>query len=156
LMWLPQLHAHMKGSYCILIYLPRDVHVKVGALGKILFHKGVYAYVGSAQGGLEARIGRHLRVSKKKRWHIDHLLSKAEVFSVVTVPSDDKSVECQISRALLSCEGASAPVPRFGSSDCGCASHLIHFGDVDPEMVAEDVARQVTMLQCIYPEKTRD
>jgi len=143
----------MKGSYCILSHLPSDARIRVGALGTTLFRKGVYAYVGSAQGGLEARLRRHLRSSKKKRWHIDYLLSKAEVFSVVTVPSDDKSVECQISQALVACDGASAPVPGFGSSDCKCASHLIYFGDVDPELAAEDVARQVAMLKCIYPEK---
>jgi sugar fermentation stimulation protein A len=146
----------MRGSYCILIHLSRDVRIKVGALGNRLFHKGVYAYVGSARGGLEARVGRHLRSSKKKRWHIDYLLSKAEVFSLVTVSSDDRSVECQISRALLACDGASALVPRFGSSDCKCAAHLIYFGDVALEIVAEDVARQVAMLQCIYPEMTRN
>lgn len=146
----------MKGSYCILIYLPSKVRIRVGALGTMNFQRGVYAYVGSAQGGLEARVGRHLRTSKMRRWHIDYLLSKAEVFSVVTVPSDDKSVECHISQALAACDGASTPVPGFGSSDCECASHLIYFGDVDPELAAEDVARQVAMLQCIYPEKSRD
>lgn len=145
----------MKGSYCILMLLPADARVSVGALGKTLFRKGVYVYVGSAQGGVEARVGRHLRGSKKKRWHIDYLLPKAEVFSVVTVPGEDKSVECQIAGSLLACERASVPVRRFGSSDCRCDSHLIFFGDSDPEIVAEDVARQVTMLQCIYPEKVR-
>ena len=146
----------MKGSYCILAHMPADARITVGALGRIAFSRGVYAYVGSAQGGIEARVGRHLRSAKKRRWHIDYFLSKAEVISVIAVPGHDRSFECMIAQALLGIRGASVPVPRFGSSDCGCATHLIYFGDVDPEMVAEDVTMTVTMLPCVYPERTSD
>jgi Uri superfamily endonuclease len=146
----------MKGSYCILAHVPADARIRVGALGYVLFHRGVYAYVGSAQGGIEARVGRHKSIAKKKRWHIDYLLSKAEIFSVIAVPCHDKSVECMIAQALMRIRGASVPAPGFGASDCGCESHLMFFGDVEPEMVAEDVTMTVTMLPCIYPEKALD
>jgi Uri superfamily endonuclease len=145
----------MKGSYCILAHLPEDARIRVGALGQVAFSRGVYAYVGSAQGGIEARVGRHRKVAKRKRWHIDYLLAKAEVFSVIAVPGHDKSVECRIAQALLGISGALTPVSRFGASDCRCASHLVYFGDVDPEMVAEDITMAITMLRCIYPERTQ-
>ena len=46
----------MKGSYVLLIELPKSVEIQVGHLGKIKFKTSFYAYVGSALGGLEVRI----------------------------------------------------------------------------------------------------
>jgi len=65
----------MKGSYILLIKLLKDSEIKVGSLGTISFKKGFYVYVGSAMGGLEQRINRHLRKNKKTFWHIDYLLN---------------------------------------------------------------------------------
>lgn len=55
----------MKGIYILLISITRDISVSVGALGNKDFHKGLYAYVGSAQNNLEKRVERHLRRSKE-------------------------------------------------------------------------------------------
>jgi Uri superfamily endonuclease len=51
----------MKGSYILLLELTKSQNITVGRLGILLFLKGVYAYVGSALNGIEARVKRHLR-----------------------------------------------------------------------------------------------
>jgi len=74
----------VKGVYVLIISLAKDVNVKVGALGKIDFKKGTYAYVGSAQTNLLKRVERHLRKAKRRFWHIDYLLcnSNAKILKV--------------------------------------------------------------------------
>ena len=52
-----------------------DAEVRVGALGTLHFARGLYAYVGSAQNGLEKRIERHFRKEKLRFWHVDYLLA---------------------------------------------------------------------------------
>jgi Uri superfamily endonuclease len=112
----------MKGSYILVIELKKDKTIQVGKLGKIHFKKGIYAYVGSAFNGLEARINRHLRKTKKKHWHIDYLLDFAEVVDVF-YKENEKKEECYIAKKL---EENSAPIPGFGCSDCRCKSHLFY------------------------------
>ncbi len=143
----------MKGSYCLVLELPEDTKVRVGAKGMRHFRRGVYAYVGSAQSGLEQRVGRHLRTEKKRRWHIDYLLNKADVVSTIMIPGGLKTTECEIARALLSSAGAEVAMDGFGSSDCDCPTHLVYFGPEDPEWVSEEVARTIALLPCIYPER---
>jgi len=53
------------GAYILFIFLAKKQNIRVGALGKIAFSPGWYAYVGSAMGGLRARIYRHLKQDKK-------------------------------------------------------------------------------------------
>ena len=92
----------------------------VGALGSLAFPKGFYAYCGSAMGGLGARINRHLRRKKKIQWHIDYLLEKGRIRGVMCAETND-SLECQVAEDLCN---AFNHYPGFGSSDCGCPSHL--------------------------------
>lgn len=68
----------IKGIYVLFIFVKRDTLIKVGALGKIKFRRGTYAYVGSAQNGLKKRVTRHLRKKKRKFWHIDYLLEQKD------------------------------------------------------------------------------
>jgi Uri superfamily endonuclease len=110
----------VKGGYVLLINLPRAQNVPVGNLGSIRFAVGVYAYVGSALGGLEARIRRHLRTAKKKHWHIDYLLERAPVTRIIMAESGQR-LECRLAARLSSRFEA---VPGFGSSDCRCPGHL--------------------------------
>ena len=58
-----------KGTYCLLLHSDADKSIKVGALGKLNIQKGYYVYIGSAfgPGGLKARIGRHIKKTKKLR-----------------------------------------------------------------------------------------
>jgi Uri superfamily endonuclease len=112
----------MKGIYVLIISVNSNILVSVGALGKISFEKGLYAYVGSAQNNLEKRVKRHLRKDKRRFWHIDHFLNNRSVaVTKVFYKEAEKSEECQISR-VLSQRGM--PVANFGCSDCSCVSHL--------------------------------
>ncbi len=64
------------GIYFLLIKLAISKEIVIGKLGSMQFRKGYYIYVGSAMGngGLRARVGRHLSGQKKMHWHIDYLL----------------------------------------------------------------------------------
>jgi len=112
-----------KGTYILLIWLDNDIQIEVGKLGRIEFRRGYYAYVGSAfgPGGLYARINRHLRKLKRKFWHIDYLLEYASVKEAIII-ANNKKLECIIAKKLLN--AGLKYIPRFGSSDCNCVSHL--------------------------------
>lgn len=140
----------MRGTYCLIISLAEDCRVRIGSLGVRGFPAGIYVYVGSALSGIESRVSRHRSAKKKRRWHIDYLVDRAEVLSVIAIPNDRKSTECEVVRALTACEGASVPVDGFGSSDCGYRSHLICFIDADPESVAEAISMRLSMLEGVY------
>jgi Uri superfamily endonuclease len=120
----------MKGSYILVINVKKDLKkLKIGKLGNLKFKKGFYCYVGSAIGrsvNLENRLKRHLSKNKKKRWHIDYLLSSPSISiqSIVVIPSK-KKLECNISRIIE--EKAIETVKKFGSSDCKCKGHLHYF-----------------------------
>jgi len=111
------------GTYILIVRLEEDRRIVIGSLGEILFPRGIYAYVGSAMGpgGLRARIMRHLRHEKRKFWHIDFLLGEASIIEVIIIPAPER-LECRIARFLI--ERGVRYVPRFGSSDCRCPSHL--------------------------------
>ena len=114
-----------KGSYILLIELLEEQTITIGCRSVNRFPSGYYAYVGSAMGGFESRLRRHLRASKKPRWHIDYLLLKASVSDVILAETDDR-VECAIAQAL---SGQFDSIPGFGSSDCRCRSHLFFSAD---------------------------
>lgn len=112
----------MNGIYVLIIQISHDITVQVGALGKLTFTKGLYAYVGSAQGNLEQRVHRHLRKEKRNFWHVDYLLDNPsakilEVFYKQAAKAEECTVAQTISkRGML--------VAGFGASDCQCKSHL--------------------------------
>ncbi len=109
-----------KGSYILLVEMPRVRRIRIGALGEMQFPQGFYAYVGSAMGGLQARLNRHLDRVKRVRWHIDYLLEQGRVKGMIYAPTSER-LECQLAQRL---EGMFRSLPRFGSSDCHCPSHL--------------------------------
>lgn len=112
----------MKGTYILLLELDKEQNIAVGNLGTILFPAGFYAYVGSAMGGLESRIRRHIRSNKKLHWHIDYLLQQASITDIImSENATGTKNECAISRSLAAEVNY---VPGFGCSDCGCRSHL--------------------------------
>ena len=112
----------MKGVYVLIIKVKKDLLIDVGALGGIEFKKGNYAYVGSAQNNLKKRIQRHLSKDKKKRWHIDYLLLNPNTkIENIFYKEVGKEEECKIAHMLNSSEES---ITGFGSSDCGCQSHL--------------------------------
>jgi Uri superfamily endonuclease len=111
------------GVYQLRIRLKRSRPIRVGALGKHPFPAGWYVYTGSARNGLAQRVGRHLRHSKQKRWHIDYLLAVADQVEAFVLPGE-KLTECELHTHLL---GGQVIVPGFGASDCGCEAHLTSF-----------------------------
>lgn len=114
------------GTYLLLLKVTAVADIKVGKLGELAIKPGFYVYSGSAfgPGGLNARIGRHLRQRKKLRWHIDYL--RQEVDDVAAYFQIDSRNECAFAKALAAA-GGEIPLAGFGSSDCRCVSHLVYF-----------------------------
>lgn len=115
-----------KGTYALLIQLKNGTALAVGRLGEFYLPQGYYMYCGSALGGLEARIKRHLRRDKQLHWHIDYLLQYAEVVDVWCIISNQRleCVLCDEARQLFDSVDIAL---GFGSSDCHCPSHLLYF-----------------------------
>ncbi len=116
------------GGYALVIEIPSDCTLVVGRLGLVTVPSGRYIYLGSAQGagGLQGRLARHMRLDRRRRWHIDYLTERAPVCEVYFKTSPQR-LECRWTRALLSLNGATAPIPGFGNGDCRerCPAHLI-------------------------------
>ncbi len=132
----PQDVPHTPGAYVLLLELPRPTRVRIGALGPHDFPAACYAYVGSAMAGISRRVRRYARPVTRPRWHIDYLLPHARRTSLLTAESRER-IECGVASALA----ASLPsVPRFGSSDCPCASHLFTAPDSNAALAAATAA----------------
>ena len=105
--------------------LDSEEHIAVGKLGVLRFREDYYIYIGSALGGLRARLRHHLGIHEKLHWHIDYFLRKAVIRNIVYGRTEE-TLECAIAQKLsLSYSG----VPGFGCSDCLCSSHLFYTGD---------------------------
>ncbi len=113
------------GTYALLLGLQVPIELQVGRLGRIHFESPFYLYFGSAfgSGGLRARIAHHLHSVCRAHWHIDYLRQFAEVVGV-WYTYDEVRLECTWANAAPMLRGASQ-VPRFGSSDCRCQTHLL-------------------------------
>lgn len=146
--------AVRRGYYFLVIHLPREAYLDVGSLGRFHFAPGYYIYIGSAQGGLDQRVSRHLRDDKTMRWHIDYLLQKAQVVDTLLFETPDQAAEqalrgkllkalggngadrdlaalpteCLLARSVADQHNAAVPAPGFGSSDCRCTTHLYFIG----------------------------
>jgi len=125
--------AKDRGSYLLILNLKRNRKINVGKLGKVLFRKGFYIYVGSAMANLSKRMERHRHLRKQHHWHIDELRAVAEFHSVLAIRSSER-IECKVAKAMS--EIAEWSVPRFGSTDCSCDTHL--FGTSSDPIQSED------------------
>jgi sugar fermentation stimulation protein A len=115
-----------RGSYLLVVAVPRARLIPCGALGRLSFRSGYYVYAGSAMGGLAARLARHHRAEKRLRWHIDYLLHDPGARLLQSLPiAGPVRLECPLARELAAL--AEEAVPRFGCSDCRCPSHLFRF-----------------------------
>ena len=99
----------MKGSYILVICLHENIIIQIGSLGKILFSKGYYLYIGSALGNsgsstLRNRVKRHFlsSMNKKTHWHIDYLLNNpfSNIFPLYLIPTD-QNYEGKIANELI-------------------------------------------------------
>jgi len=113
--------ARDRGIYILILKLPKQASLEVGKLGKIKFRKGYYLYIGSAKRNLSRRIQRHRRIRKRLFWHVDFLRAIAEFHFALPIRTQDV-LECEVALAVK--DISDWEVPRFGSSDCSCASHL--------------------------------
>ncbi|MHA1371617.1 MAG: GIY-YIG nuclease family protein [Promethearchaeota archaeon] len=97
-------------------------------MGLIEFsEKHPYLYVGSAMGGLYARLRRHLSTEKKIRWHIDYLLERSSIYRIIYATTR-KKYECLLSKRFNSDHLNFKPIKSFGNSDCTvCPSHLYQY-----------------------------
>lgn len=118
--------TRLPGTYLLLIQLAASTKLEIGRLGRITLPAGWYVYIGSALGGLGARLSRHARQEKRPHWHIDRLLAAGQLVSVVARIGADR-IECPTAATVAALPGAALPVRRFGASDCRCPSHLIRF-----------------------------
>ena len=137
----------MKGIYCLLIHLPEEQEITVGSRHNIPFPRGYYAYTGSALGGLNPRINRHLRKDKKLHWHIDYLLDKAIINDIIIAETEDR-MECVLAQALLLRFEA---IPGFGASDCRCRSHLV-FSTIEMNDEIMAVFGQIGVTPLLLPD----
>ncbi len=118
--------AKDKGAYLVVLQMNRPVRMSVGTLGDCFFEAGYYTYVGSAMGGLNARIARHARKRKKMHGHIDYLRAACELAGIVAIRASER-YECNLANELVSLLTVSTP--GFGCGDCHCTSHLFYAQD---------------------------
>ena len=139
--------AHDSGVYVMVMHLDHDLDLEIGSKGMMHFKKGYYMYVGSAKANLTKRIERHKRKRKKMHWHLDYFRGHCEMIAAVPIRTSglpleswslthepypsmssmpDPDIEVSVECALADAVGAIAEweVPKFGSSDCDCTSHL--------------------------------
>ena len=116
----------MRGGYLLFLELEEPKTLSIGRLGRRDFPAGLYVYAGSGLGGVEARAERHLRTEKTRKWHIDHLTAAANALDYIAFESE-RRVECDLAKSMEGFGGKHL-VRGFGSSDCGCESHLLYLG----------------------------
>jgi sugar fermentation stimulation protein A len=112
------------GVYALVLRLPRRRVLTCGGLGRVTFRPGFYVYTGSGHGGLDARLARHTRRRKRLFWHIDYLREAANVVTAYPIRTP-RQIECSLAASVRAV--AERALPGFGSSDCGCTSHLFYF-----------------------------
>ena len=135
--------SYNKGSYLLLIYLDKNVEINVGSLGVRKFERGFYVYVGSALNSLTDRVKRHLKVEKKKHWHIDYLLEHSKIILSILIPSEER-LECYLAKKF----NGKVIVEGFGSTDCKCKSHLFYYSNLNNAL--DEI---FNVLKCLLKEK---
>jgi Uri superfamily endonuclease len=131
-----------KGTYALVMSLTNEVAIVVGRLvmkgetcagSEITFPPGYYVYFGSAHGGLSARVSRHLKREKRLHWHIDYLTRFADVVEIWYALEGSNwidrrgKLECLWFQVARGMPQGQLHFPGFGSSDCRCTAHLMHF-----------------------------
>jgi len=113
------------GLYQLVVKLEETRVITVGRHGRYSFPAGYYVYTGSAMQGLESRIARHLRKTKRMRWHIDYLVQYGQIIAVKRYCNGLS--ECKLNGMVEKLPGSRIIAQGFGSSDCRCSTHLFHF-----------------------------
>ena len=149
--------SRLKGSYTLIIEIERDRSIRIGKFGSMIFEKGYWVYVGSAQGtgstNLENRLRRHFRKEKKIHWHIDHLLNSNAILRDAIWSESEVSRECDIANALVESREFEWGHRGFGAGDCsgGCVSHLLRFSkSANPIPYIEAIFRTLGLVPITY------
>lgn len=147
----------LKGTYTLILACKKPFRTVIGRLGRVNVGKGHYLYTGSAlgQGGvsLEGRLGRHLRASKKRQWHIDYLTASRNcAVRVVIFVKSNKYLECSVNQAIMSRLSVKPLLPRAGSSDCHCEAHITKVMARLPE---KQILRVLTAIYCLFGRPVR-
>ena len=130
-----------KGTYVLFLCFDESIETEVGSLGRLRFDAGDYCYVGSAMGGLDQRVSRHLSHEKRIRWHIDHMTT---VCDDMTAYEHEGTVlsECNLAKLMTSIGNIPA-ADGFGCSDCDCQTHLFKVDRARTESELERVGMSI-------------
>lgn len=112
------------GTYALILECAVRAGLRVGRRLRMDTEPGYYIYVGSAfgPGGVKARVSRHFRREKAKRWHID-FLREFVTFREVWYSHAPEHLEHEWARIFQDMAGYCS-VEGFGCTDCKCRSHL--------------------------------
>lgn len=124
----------LPGTYAMWFRCESTATVTVGRRGRLGLVPGHYIYIGSAfgPGGIKARVARHCRQRKPKRWHIDYIRPYLTPLGVWYSHSPEH-LEHVWANALADTLG-SVPIDGFGCSDCRCRAHLF-WSEHAPDLV---------------------
>ncbi|MHA1577263.1 MAG: GIY-YIG nuclease family protein [Candidatus Thorarchaeota archaeon] len=152
----------MKGVYVLIIAIPQEIIIDVGSMKKVVFSKGHWVYIGSAQGttstSLEYRLKRHFSTSKKIHWHIDYLLSDHVLLQDAVWAETDQNLECQVVQNLIQTKQFELGPLGFGASDCKskCRAHLLKYsGTKSPIPRIEGIFKELGLTPNTYNGKFR-
>jgi Uri superfamily endonuclease len=125
------------GTYVLVLRLDQEHELAYGKTLRAVFPGGWYLYVGSALGGLRARLNRTVTGPRRPHWHIDRLSEHATLVQVWYRTGSERR-ECAWSRQLSRSAGiAPSPFP-FGASDCRCPTHLFRAATLPGPTVIDD------------------
>ena len=114
------------GTYAIVLRCAGEGRIMIGRLGEFQLKKGHYVYIGSAfgAGGVRARMIRHHRDEKVRYWHIDYLREQMPLVEAWYTHDAERREHLWVE---VMTDLNFVPYSKgFGSSDCGCYSHLFH------------------------------
>jgi Uri superfamily endonuclease len=116
------------GTYVLVLSSRSTELIQIGRLSALQLQSGIYVYVGSAlgPGGVRARLAHHLKPARRPHWHIDYLRAHTRV-EEICYRLDTRRLEHVWAEHIGLAEGAYIPLVGFGSTDCGCESHLFFF-----------------------------
>ena len=118
----------LPGTYVLILHLAQGQTIRIGKLGSMDFKRGYYGYVGSAfgPGGLAARIHHHLKKRKNPHWHVDYLRRRTSPVQIWWSATRNRR-EHDWATVMAELPVVYRILKGFGSSDCGCLSHLFYF-----------------------------
>ena len=149
----------MRGVYSLVLHIPEDTSISVGARPEEIYEEGYWVYVGSARGkgstSLENRLKRHHRNEKKLHWHIDYLLSQNVAIVDAIWSETDDDLECSLVANLLATRKYIPGPAGFGAGDCTnrCLSHLLQYdGSSSPTDSLKRVFRKLNLIPHNYSQ----